>query len=139
MDVHIKKNTLNAKTFSLLREDEHFKEYPINDIEEALKNTLFSVLLLVDDEPAGMGRIVGDGRIAFFIKDVAVKDEYQNQGFGKIIMNHLLSYIEDKGCDNAYIGLMATPNKEYFYEKFDFIRRPNEKFGSGMVKFLNNY
>jgi len=139
MDVHIEKNTLDAKTFSLLREDKYFKEYAIKDIEEALKNTLFTVLLLGDNEPVGMGRVVGDGRIAFFIKDVAVKDEYQNQGFGKIIMDYLLSYIEDKGCDNAYIGLMTTPNKEHFYEKFGFIRRPNEVFGSGMVKFLNKY
>ena len=46
---------------------------------------------------------------------------------------NLLDYIEKAGCEGAYIGLMAMPGTEAFYEKFGFIERPNPKFGSGMI------
>jgi GNAT superfamily N-acetyltransferase len=134
--VRIETNNLSAEVFSTLRENKEFKKYKEKDIEIALTNTLFSVLIYMKGKPIGMGRIVGDDRIAFFIKDVVVIKEYRNNGFGKIIMEYLLAYINEKGCDGAYIGLMSTPNRESFYEKYGFIKRPTEGLGNGMVKFL---
>jgi len=134
--VRIETNNLSAEIFNTLREDREFKKYKKEDIEMALTNTLFSVLIYMKDQPIGMGRIVGDDRISFFIKDVVVTKEYRNNGFGKKIVEYLLAYIDEKGCDGAYIGLMSTPNKESFYEKFGFIKRPAKGLGNGMVKFL---
>ena len=35
------------------------------------------------------------------------------------------------------VNLMATPGNEGFYEKFGYVRRPNEEMGSGMVRWIN--
>ena len=48
-----------------------------------------------------MGRIIGDDRIAFFIKDVVVHPDYQDEGIGKLVMDKLLNYIKIKGCEDC--------------------------------------
>lgn len=120
-----------------LRDKANFSTYKIKDIEIAFKNNLFSVVVYDNNKPIGMGRIIGDDRIAFFIKDVIVDPEYQNMKVGNTIMTSLLDYIENRGCVGAYVGLMSTPHKEDFYKKYGFIKRPSETLGSGMVKFLS--
>lgn len=73
----------------------------------------------------------------FFLKDIVVQNKYRKKGVGTLIVNLLMRYIAENGCNNAYIGLMSTPSKEEFYKKFGFIQRPNSDFGHGMVKYLN--
>lgn len=136
MGLVITENKLSADIFSKLRSAKYFQEYELSDIEIALNNTLYSIVIYDDKEPIGMGRIVGDDRIAFFIKDVVVDSLYRKKGIGHLIMKKLLQYIDFKGCDKAYIGLMSTPGKESFYRKYGFIERPNEDYGHGMIKFL---
>jgi len=109
----------------------------LEDVAQALEKTLYSVVIFDDDKPIGIGRIVGDDRIVFFIKDVVVDPDYQKQSIGYSIMDSLMTYIQQQACENAYIGLMATPNTERFYEKFGFMQRPNKDFGHGMVRFVN--
>lgn len=130
-------NTLTPQIYSKLREKVDFQEYALEDIAQALEKTLFSVVIFDEYKPIGIGRVVGDDRIVFFIKDVVVDPEYQKQSVGYEIMHSLMNYIQDKACENAYVGLMATPNTEKFYEKFGFIERPNQDFGHGMVRFIN--
>lgn len=136
MHLEIKENVLTSSIFSKLRPVEYFQEYDEADVDVALKNTLYSIIIYDDSTPIAMGRLVGDDRIAFFIKDVVVERHYRKKGIGNLVMEQLLNYINDKGCDNAYIGLMSTPNKEHFYEKFGFEKRPNGQHGHGMIKFL---
>lgn len=130
-------NNLTPNIFTSLRKTGPFKPYQDSDIEVAIKNSLYTVYVVDDnDEPIGMARIVGDGRIAFFIKDVVVTPQHQGKYVGTLIMEHLLAYIEAHCCDNAYVGLMSTPHKEGFYEKFGFQRRPNVEYGAGMVMYI---
>lgn len=136
MNLIFKENQLTSAVFTKLRPTELFQEYDQADVEIALKNTLYSIVIFDDTVPIAMGRIIGDDRISFFIKDVCVDAQYRKQGIGQLIMTYLLNYIELKGSHNAYIGLMSTPNKESFYEKFGFEKRPNQVHGHGMIKFL---
>lgn len=136
-DLEVKENALTPAIFSSLRPVEQFQVYQEADIEIALKNTLYSIVIYHQTRPIAMGRIIGDDRITFFIKDVAVLSDYQKKGIGNLIMKHLLSYIESKGSDYAYIGLMSTLSNEHFYEKLGFRKRPNNQQGHGMVKFLD--
>ena len=53
-----------------------------------------------------------------------------------MLMESLLRYVNAAGCDGAYVGLMATPGTEGFYEKYGFIRRPTADLGHGMVQFV---
>ena len=98
---------------------------------------MFSVVAWEEDTPVGIGRVIGDGRVAFFIKDVAVLPERQGQGIGQKIMGAMMAYIRRTGSENAYVGLMALKDKEGFYRKFGFHVRPHEKEGSGMTQYLD--
>lgn len=134
-DLIIKENSLTSSDFINLRRTGPFIEYKKDDVELALKNTLYSITVLIKAKTIGIARIVGDGRITFFIKDFVVIPDYKGKHIGTIIIKYLFKYIEKHACPNAYIGLMATPNTEGFYEKFGFIRRPNENHGAGMIMF----
>jgi len=88
----------------------------------SLSNSLYGVVVTVDGEPVGMGRIVGDGYMFFYIQDVAILPTYQGLGLGKVIINCLIEYIKLRRLENgiAFIGLFASDGNDTFYEKFGF-------------------
>lgn len=135
MTTTIKKNALTVQLYQSIRKTVSFKEYKNEDVEVALKHTLFSVVAYKEDRPVGIARLVGDDRVTFFIKDVVIIPEYQSNGVGHQLMLALFEYIEEHACEGAYVGLMSTPGKEAFYEKYGFIKRPTENLGSGMVLY----
>lgn len=136
MAFSIVEDTLDAQTYYDLRKKVNFKEYALEDVKIALEHNLFSVVVYDEKRPIGIARIVGDDRIVFFIKDVVVDPAYQKQKIGDILMKAMFGYIEKKACDEAYIGLMSTPECTAFYEQYGFIKRPSKGLGPGMVKFF---
>lgn len=108
-----------------------------NIIEEALKNTLYSLCVYDNDKLIGYGRIIVDKTIFLYIQDIMVIPEYQSKHIGTGIMNNLLNQINQYKKINpdirTYLG--ASKGKESFYEKFGFISRPNEELGSGMILY----
>ena len=54
-----------------------------------------------------MGRIVGDGGTALQIVDIAVHPDYQGQGYGRTIMEHIMQYVHDNAVKGTYVSLMA--------------------------------
>ncbi len=135
--LRLTENSLTPEIYRRVRASVGMKEYDENDVELALQGTLFSVVVWEDDTPVGIGRVIGDGRVAFFIKDVAVLPERQGQGIGQKIMSAMMAYIRRTGSENAYVGLMALKDKEGFYRRFGFHVRPHEKEGSGMTQYLD--
>ena len=131
----ISKRTPTVKEYNELR---LLAECPTLDedlVQEGLANSLYSVV--VQNETGlviGMGRVLGDKAIYLHIQDVIVRPQFQKQGIGKLIMNELLLYVDSIGGNNTSIGLMSSKGREIFYKRFGFIERPNEKFGSGMIK-----
>lgn len=89
-------------------------------VETSLRNSIHCVTVKEDEQIVGMGRIVGDGAIYFYIQDIVVHPEYQKNGVGKKIMNNLVEYLQTNAPDKAFIGLFASEGKESFYEKYDF-------------------
>jgi len=137
MEIKVKKNALDVELYSRIRKTAGFLSYSDNDIVDALKNTLYSVVVYLDDKAVGIARIVGDNKIAFFIKDVVVIPEAQHMGIGDVIMKNIFEYLSKNAAENAYVGLMSTPGKERFYKKYGFIERPTNALGSGMVMFYD--
>ncbi|PJK16199.1 GNAT family N-acetyltransferase [Chryseomicrobium excrementi] len=88
--------------------------------EASLRNSVFSVIIKDNNKVIGMGRIVGDGAIYYYIQDIVVHPKYQGYGIGKEIMNTLMSYIENNAPNKAFIGLFASEGKVDFYEKYHF-------------------
>ena len=104
-------------------------------IRLALDNSAFTVCIKDDGKPVGMGRLIGDGAISYFIKDVAVKPEFQHQGIGRMIVESLIDYVKSstpKGWDIS-LELIASENKESFYELFGFGKKPGDGMGHGMI------
>lgn len=135
--MRIEENGLTVDIYIKLRKTVGFIEYRPEDVKVALKNTIYSLVAYDEmNNPIGMCRVIGDGRITFFIKDVVVIPERQKEGIGTCILKKLMEHINKIGAHNAQIGVMSTPNFEFIYEREGFIKRPNDKYGSGLVQYL---
>lgn len=98
-----------------------WKDYMNFDVAEtSLRNSLYSVVVKDKNEIIGMGRIVGDGAIYFYVQDIVVHPDYHGYGIGKAIMDDLMKYIDEHAPTKAFIGLFAAEGKGDFYEKYDF-------------------
>ncbi|MFC7086432.1 GNAT family N-acetyltransferase [Mammaliicoccus vitulinus] len=85
-----------------------------------LENALFNVTIYDKEKLIAMGRIVGDGATVFHIIDVAVHTAYQKQGLGKLVMDHIMSYIEENSFKGTYVNLISETPANYLYEKYGF-------------------
>jgi nitroreductase/GNAT superfamily N-acetyltransferase len=121
--------------FNRLRKAVGWEERAIDDIELAFRNTRYMVHALNGrNEVIGTARIIGDEGLIYYVQDVMVLPEYQNQGIGKRLMDRIMGYLEEHKRNRLRIGLMAAKGKEGFYGKYGFVERPNETQGPGMLK-----
>ncbi|MCK9170353.1 MAG: GNAT family N-acetyltransferase [Treponema sp.] len=127
--------------FNLLRKSVGWNEFNENEIGKSLEHYLYSIAAVDDsnDRIVGMGRVLGDEKIDFFIKDIIIVPEYQGKHIGTTIMNKIMEYINRNAVDLANVALMAAKDKETFYERFGFSVRPNTRQGAGMnLKIITN-
>ena len=87
------------------------------------KSTAGVVVHNNESKAIGMGRIVGDGAIYFYIQDIVVTPEYQKSGIGTCILNALLEYIKNEAPEKSFIGLFSVPEAVDFYKKFTIEKR----------------
>ncbi len=102
-------------------------------VKRFLPNSLYGVCSYAGDRLVAMARVVGDGGLVFYIQDVIVLPDWQGQGIGCTLMERVMAWIMAQAQPGAVIGLMAAAGREGFYERYGFIRRPNEHLGSGMT------
>ncbi|MDW7733382.1 MAG: GNAT family N-acetyltransferase [Methanolobus sp.] len=108
--------------------------YPNNEaIEKSLNNSNYCVCAVENGRVIGMSRLVGDGSFIFFVADVIVLPEYQNQGIGTALMEKIMAYLKANVQEYSYITLMSAKGREAFYEKFGFFKRPVGEYGYGMM------
>ena len=81
------------------------------------------VVFSADNDLVGMGRIVGDGAIYYYIQDIVVAPAYQKRGVGTAILTQLCDYIRREAPPQAFIGLFSVPEAIDFYRKFTFEQR----------------
>ena len=105
----------------------------------ALDNSLYILVAMDGDTPAGMARVVGDGGYVYFICDVIVRPSYQSQGLGRQIIENVLDWLEHQVEEGVTIlvNLMSALNKEPFYQKLGFHKRPFDNHGSGMSQWIS--
>lgn len=130
-------HTPSAEEFNYLTNSVGWGIRKNNIIDEALRNTLYSLCVYDDNKLIGYGRIIGDKTIFLYIQDIMVIPEYQSKHIGTGIMETLLKQIDEykKINPNIRTYLGASKGKESFYEKFGFISRPNEDLGAGMILY----
>lgn len=123
---------LEVDEYQFLRNSTTWDSLAHSVVEKALKKDLFSVCILKDNEPIGIGRVVGDGAIYFYVQDVIVLPEYQGQGIGRMIMEYIEQYLTKTAHHNSFIGLMAAEGTQPFYHRFGY--RARSENAPGMFK-----
>ncbi len=136
-----KENQLTYEIYCRLRESVNWKNNSEEQTRKALENSYYDLVVFHGEIPVGMARIVGDGTYHVIV-DVIVSPEHQGQGIGKILINKLITYIEENTFDGSRVSvqLIAEKGKEPFYQKQGFKLIPHEYCGSGMRKVIyKNY
>ncbi|MGE6378032.1 GNAT family N-acetyltransferase [Peribacillus muralis] len=117
----IEKNAPTLEEYKYLCDSVGWTDYMNFEVAEiSLRNSIHCVTVKFQNHIVGMGRIVGDGAIYFYIQDIVVHPDHQKNGIGKEIMNHLVEYLDTHAPDKSFIGLFASRGKENFYEKYHF-------------------
>lgn len=91
-------------------------------IPRSLDASRFGAVALDGDTVVGMGRVVGDGVLYFYIQDVAIDPDYQGRGIGQRIVEALLDAIRETAPAHAFVGLFATDVALPLYERNGFTR-----------------
>ena len=93
------------------------KNRTIKDLKKCLANSDVIVSLWVRDEIVGFGRALTDGIYRGVLWDIVIDQNYQGEGFGKLIVKSLLSSKKIKNTKKLYL---MTTNKKLFYSQLDF-------------------
>ena len=93
------------------------KNRTINDLKKCLAHSDVVISLWVGKEIVGFGRALTDGIYRGVLWDVVIDQNHQGKGFGKLIVNNLLSSKEIKNTKKIYL---MTTNKKFFYSQMDF-------------------
>ncbi len=131
-------HTITVEEYNELRASVDFITIRPNRAETALKNSLYTLIAMDGEKPAGMARVVGDGGYVYFICDVIVRPDHQSMGLGRQIIETVLVWLEKqvREEETIMVNLMSAMDKEPFYEKLGFHKRPFENHGSGMSLWL---
>ena len=122
--------------FLSLREKIGWQNVSADNTKISLENSLFHVAIYSEQQLVGMGRVVGDGIMYFYVQDIAVSPDHQGLGIGALIMKNIEAYLSNTAIKGSTIGLLAVKGKEAFYARYHYIERPNASLGHGMCKFV---
>ena len=105
-------------------------------ISRALASSLFAVCAEAGREiVVGMGRVIGDGGLHYYLTNVVVLPAHQHQGLGSRIVAALTKYIEGVPFKNTWVGLFPVEGTADFYARFGYkAQRPS---GPAMFRWLN--
>lgn len=132
-EIRLVDNILQAEDFVRLRIEAGFAEVPVEHARKALQNGLINVSAIYNGELVGMGRLVGDGAMYWYLQEIIILPQFQRKGIGTMIVNHLVEYAKVNSTSGKFttIGGVSAKGKEPFYEKMGF-----EIISNGMIKMI---
>lgn len=93
---------------------------PHSEVKKALDGTLFLVSVYKDDELIGLGRIVGDGGVAFIVCDIMVDKRFQRRGIANKMMQIIDQWFDENTHESSFITLLAKVPADRLYRKYHF-------------------
>lgn len=131
-------DNLDTDTYLYLRDQVNWKPLTQAQATRALKNSLFTITAYEDEHPIGMGRIVGDGAVITYIQDLIVIPSAQGKRVGSQLIERLIEYVKSITEENTemMLCLMCAKGRENFYKHHNFIERPNQLLGPGMIQYI---
>ena len=89
----------------------------IEQIEESMASSFCYGLFLAEEERlVGFARVISDLATTYYLCDVIIDPEYQNQGLGKALVSHIVSLPQYRKLR----GILLTKDAHGLYEKFGF-------------------
>jgi GNAT superfamily N-acetyltransferase len=112
-----------------------FKAHPPEAIRIGLANTWCAVCAVVGGNVVGVGRIVGDGALHFYVTGIMVVPLHQRHGIGSAIVEALLAKVREVPYANVLVEALPLPGLESFYARFGF--EASRQYAPGMHLWLN--
>ena len=136
--MNVKINALYPELFLELYRSAGWEAPGLDQITMALEHSFVTFCAYDGELAVGMARLLGDSAMSFYIKDFAVRPEYQGKGVGRLLMNAMEEYIRSQLPDGWAVSLelISSKGREPFYEKFGFEQRPCDWDGAGMFKMV---
>ncbi|NYF60156.1 GNAT family N-acetyltransferase [Micromonospora purpureochromogenes] len=89
-------------------------------IPASLAASLHAVVAVEGDRVIGLGRLIGDGAIYYYLQDLAVVPERQRRGVGAAILGRLEEWIAGRASARTFVGLFATGGSVALYRRFGY-------------------
>lgn len=134
MKIEIKKNVIPTESDLIeLYTNVGWSNYINNPemLKGAYNNSLKVISAWENEQLIGIIRVVGDGYSIIYIQDLLIREEYQGNGIGTLLLETVVRVF-----DHVYQKVLLTedqPDKIGFYEKCGF-RKSNEY---GCISFVN--
>ena len=121
---HLERRAIRPDEYQQLRQTTDWSLVSDDQLSRALKNDLFSICVMHEKSIVGMGRVIGDDGLYFYIQDVIVTPDHQGRGLGETIMEAIEEYLRKHAPSGSFIGLMAAQDTIDFYRRFNYEPRP---------------
>ena len=95
---------------------------PLEQVERALNIGLFNVAAVCDGKVIGMGRLVGDGAMYWYLQEIIVLPEYQGRGIGKRIVNRLIEYIQSTAIPGTGVEVILSILVDTFFTRISVLK-----------------
>ena len=129
--IKIVEDIKDVDIYMSLRDKVEWIKLTRSQAQAALDNSVKVFTVFDDDRPIGMGRVVGDKAVISYIQD-------QSKHIGSMLIEHIISYVKSLTYENSrmMLCLMCAKGREQFYEKHNFIARPTDALGPGMIQYI---
>ncbi len=138
MEYRIEKNTLLPEEHMALWESAGWGSLDRDLVENSLRGSYATFAVRDGGRIIAMARLIGDGGMAFFLKDLVVSPYYQGKGIGRELLAHIEDFIRGELKEGwwSYLQLMSAKGKEEFYLKCGYKAHPHERSGAGFTKVI---
>ncbi|MEU7823528.1 GNAT family N-acetyltransferase [Catellatospora sp. NPDC049133] len=99
--------------------------YDVDALPVSLARSLHAVVAVHEGEVVGVGRVIGDGAIYFYLHDIAVLPEHQGRGVGRAIVTALERWIATQAGPRSFVGLFAAGDSMRLYSTFGYRAHPD--------------